>query len=33
MSVTNLPSANVDGSDAAELSVEFAKVRGRIRHL
>jgi uncharacterized phosphosugar-binding protein len=33
LSVTNLPSANVEGGAAAALAAEFAKLRGRIRHL
>jgi len=31
--VINLPSANVDGGEASDLAAEFAKVRGRIRHV
>lgn len=31
--VLNLPSANVDGAETGAVSAEFAKLRGRIRHL
>lgn len=31
--VINLPSANVDGADVSAVATEFAKVRGRIRHV
>jgi uncharacterized phosphosugar-binding protein len=33
MTVTNLPSANVEGCDTTAVAAEFAMVRGRIRHL